>query len=214
MDDYFFTPSFETKPPSLREHNILDVQPDVPEPASRGRESKRKRQEREREEEEEKERAALIVVGYESKLFRDDETSLSVNQGRFLVPWMGDKSLLMDRYDVRLLLDDRKLFKKDKSKKSKRVLSKEEAEEEAMCDYERYFDLEHYEEELEKGIPFKTTNIFLHAYFSAALLYCFFFLLVDSANSSRSTLDPQVQPLPISLIRVGSSLTSFSHCYF
>lgn len=162
MGDYFFTPSFETQPPAVREHNILDVPPEEPpEPVPRGRESKRKRQEREREEEEEKERAALIIVGYESKLFRDNETAAAVNTGKFLVPWMGDKSLMIDRYDVRLLLDDRKLFKKNKEKIRKTVLSKEEAEEEAMCDYERYYDLEHHEDELEKGIPITNTTICL-----------------------------------------------------
>jgi hypothetical protein len=64
--------------------------------------------------EEEKEKAAIVVVGYESKMFRDDETAAKVNEGKFLVPWMGDKSLMIDRYDVRLLLDDRKAFKKVK----------------------------------------------------------------------------------------------------
>jgi hypothetical protein len=145
MSEYFFTSSFDVK----REHNILDV-PD-PEPSSSHaprRETKRKRQEREKEEEE-KEKALLAVVGYECKLFRDDETAAAVNGGRFLVPWMGDESLMIDRYDVRALLDDRKLFKKTKGKQ--RTITKEELEEEAALDHERYFDLEHYEEELEKG---------------------------------------------------------------
>lgn len=142
-NEYFFTPSFEGK----REHSILDVP--EPEPAApRGRETKRKRQDREKEEEE-KEKALIVVVGYECKLFRDDDTAAAVNSGKFLVPWMGDEGLMIDRYDVRALLDDRKLFKKSKAKQ--KLPTKEELEEEAALDYERYFDLEHYEEGLEKG---------------------------------------------------------------
>lgn len=146
MGDYFFTPSFHDP---KREHNILEA-PEPEAPAPRRGETKRKRLEREKEEEEEKELALLAVVGYGSKLFRDDETSKAVNDGKFLVPWMGDAKLMIDRYDVRALLDDRKLFKKLKNRAA-RGSSKGELEEEAALDYERYYDLEHYEEALEKG---------------------------------------------------------------
>ena len=158
MGDYFFSPTFEGVP-KVREDSLLDVPSrhnNMEEERARGgpRESKRRRQDREQREEEEKEKAALVVVGYESKMFRDPETAAAVNEGKFLVPWMGDKSLMIDRYDVRLLLDDRKEFKKVKEKgkgKTRSAMSKEEAEEEAQCDYERYYDLEHYEEDVEKG---------------------------------------------------------------
>ena len=39
----------------------------------------------------------LLVFGYECKLFRDDELADSVNKGETLIPWMGDKTLLIDR---------------------------------------------------------------------------------------------------------------------
>jgi hypothetical protein len=147
MGDYFFSPTFEAP---KREDSVIDVPPHDDGGVHRVRESKRKRQDREQREEEEKEKAALVVIGYESKMFRDPETAAAVNEGKFLVPWMGDKSLMIDRYDVRLLLDDRKAFKKVKGKT--RSISKEEVDEEAQCDYQRYYDLEHYDEDLEKGI--------------------------------------------------------------
>lgn len=39
----------------------------------------------------------LLIVGYQSKIFRDDEKALFVDQGKHLIPWMGDDSLKIDR---------------------------------------------------------------------------------------------------------------------
>ncbi|KAL1915531.1 uncharacterized protein VTP21DRAFT_6655 [Calcarisporiella thermophila] len=52
----------------------------------------------------------LLVFGYEAKLFRDDELALRVNRGEFMIPFAGSNpkepsSLILDRYDVRNLLD-------------------------------------------------------------------------------------------------------------
>lgn len=180
MGDYFFSPTFEAP---KREGSVLDVPSPTEEP-QRPRESKRKRIDREQREEEEKEKAALVVVGYESKMFRDPETAAAVNEGKFLVPWMGDKTLMIDRYDVRLLLDDRKLFKKVKGGKT-RVMTKEEAEEEAQCDYERYYDLEHHEEEIEKGsalLPLSPTPCSPETTLPCAplpLFFCNFFIFLN-----------------------------------
>ena len=48
----------------------------------------------------------LLVFGYASKVFRDDERALQVERGDFCVPWMGDPSIKIDRFDGRGLLSD------------------------------------------------------------------------------------------------------------
>lgn len=41
--------------------------------------------------------AELLVFGYACKLFRDDERAHFHEQGKQLIPWMGDKNILIDR---------------------------------------------------------------------------------------------------------------------
>lgn len=39
----------------------------------------------------------ILVFGYAAKLFRDDEKALGIDQGKHLVPWMGQTDCLIDR---------------------------------------------------------------------------------------------------------------------
>lgn len=39
----------------------------------------------------------LLVFGYQCRLYRDDEKATMEND-ELLIPWMGDRSLMVDRY--------------------------------------------------------------------------------------------------------------------
>ena len=39
----------------------------------------------------------FLVFGYQCKLYRNDEKASMENEGAMLIPWMGDKVLMVDR---------------------------------------------------------------------------------------------------------------------
>ncbi|XP_035383044.1 splicing factor, suppressor of white-apricot homolog isoform X2 [Electrophorus electricus] len=84
--------------------------------------------------------AELLVFGYACKLFRDDERALYHEQGKHLIPWMGDKNIMIDRYDGRGHLHDLSEYDAGSWNQSYQ-LSEEEARIEALCDEERYLAL-------------------------------------------------------------------------
>ena len=40
----------------------------------------------------------IFVFGYSCRIYHDDETALAEDQGAYLIPWMGERTLLIDRY--------------------------------------------------------------------------------------------------------------------
>ncbi|MEQ2237441.1 hypothetical protein ILYODFUR_023174 [Ilyodon furcidens] len=84
--------------------------------------------------------ADLLVFGYACKLFRDDEKALYHERGKHLIPWMGDKSIMIDRYDGRGHLHDLSEYDSG-SWNTSYQLSEEEARIETLCDEERYLAL-------------------------------------------------------------------------
>lgn len=95
---------------------------------------------------------SLFVLGLSVNLYPgDSETAKAIHDERHMQPWPGDNSLLVDRWDVRLLLDDLRPFEEDVDP------SKEEAGQElkAELDMERFRDLQEaqrHEEESDTGV--------------------------------------------------------------
>ena len=87
----------------------------------------------------EKEEEEILVFGYACKLFRDDEKARQVDTEHFSVPWMGDASLKIDRFDGRGHLHDLKSHESLRSElKPEEYLSPEDILIEEMCNDERY----------------------------------------------------------------------------
>ncbi|ESO03068.1 hypothetical protein HELRODRAFT_80858 [Helobdella robusta] len=84
----------------------------------------------------------LLVFGYQCTLFRDDEKAMYIDQCRHLIPWMGDDTLLIDRYDGRGHLSDLSAYDSDIMKnRGWDALTEREKQMEEMIDQERYLDL-------------------------------------------------------------------------
>ncbi|XP_014668430.1 PREDICTED: splicing factor, suppressor of white-apricot homolog isoform X2 [Priapulus caudatus] len=79
----------------------------------------------------------LLVFGYACKLFRDDERARYIDRGKHLIPWMGDESLMIDRYDGRGHVYDLNQYEADTASRHYQA-SEEEERIERLCDEERY----------------------------------------------------------------------------
>uniref|UniRef100_UPI00358F0377 splicing factor, suppressor of white-apricot homolog isoform X2 n=1 Tax=Myxine glutinosa TaxID=7769 RepID=UPI00358F0377 len=83
----------------------------------------------------------LLVFGYTCKLFRDDEKARFIDKGQHLIPWMGDDSLMIDRYDGRGHLHDLSDYDSQSTWNHDNRVTEEEARIDALCDEERYLAL-------------------------------------------------------------------------
>nr|SVE77658.1 EOG090X07RL [Daphnia lumholtzi]SVE78286.1 EOG090X07RL [Daphnia lumholtzi] len=93
----------------------------------------------------------LLVFGYACKLFRDDEKAAEIDQGKLLIPWMGDDSIKIDRYDARGTLFDLKSHETPQGGYDRTEgLTSDEKRIERLCDEERYFAL--YKDEEEEAV--------------------------------------------------------------
>ncbi|XP_019698836.1 splicing factor, suppressor of white-apricot homolog isoform X2 [Harpegnathos saltator] len=90
----------------------------------------------------------LLVFGYSCKLFRDDDKAKMIDQGKHLIPWMGDNTLKIDRYDGRGALGDLRIYEPPTGGFDQRtILTEEELKIEQLCDEERFRSLYHNDEE-------------------------------------------------------------------
>ncbi|KAM7348363.1 suppressor of white-apricot isoform 2-T2 [Cochliomyia hominivorax] len=92
----------------------------------------------------------LLVFGYACKVFRDDAKALDIDQGKHLIPWMGDNNLKIDRYDVRGALYDLTPYEPPPGGYGNRLdyLTAEEQRAEQLCEEERYLFLYNNEEDV------------------------------------------------------------------
>ena len=81
----------------------------------------------------------LLVFGYACKIFHDDEKAIKTDDEHFSVPWMGDPSMKIDRFDGRGVLPDLKPYETLQNElKKEEYLTPEDIMIEEMCDDERY----------------------------------------------------------------------------
>ncbi|XP_028045733.1 splicing factor, suppressor of white-apricot homolog isoform X2 [Monomorium pharaonis] len=93
----------------------------------------------------------LLVFGYSCKLFRDDDKAKMIDQGKHLIPWMGDSTLRIDRYDGRGALADLGIYEPPPGGFDQRtILTEEELKVEQLCDVERYQSL--YKNDVEESM--------------------------------------------------------------
>ena len=81
----------------------------------------------------------MLVFGYACKLFRDDDKALFLDEGRHLIPWMGDGQHTIGRYDGRATLPNLAMYESPSQGgfNPYEGMSSEEIREEQMCQEER-----------------------------------------------------------------------------
>ncbi|CAL8098080.1 unnamed protein product [Calicophoron daubneyi] len=84
----------------------------------------------------------LVVTGHQATLLDDPEKAVEVNDGKLLVPWCGDQSLLIDRYDCRAHLADVHEHECSLTLAYEDYMSEDEVTIEKMCDFERYLEMQ------------------------------------------------------------------------
>ena len=89
--------------------------------------------------------SSLLVFGYGCTVFRDDQRALSIEAGDNLIPWMGDNSLRIDRYDGRGHLYN--LGEYEAKPASSLRADDLERHEEELCEEERWRSLYHDDSE-------------------------------------------------------------------
>ena len=83
---------------------------------------------------------SCCAYGQACRLFSDDDLAATLEAEQHLQPWLNNESVMVDRYDVRLLLHDAALINKSphrRSSPSQTGSSNDEAE----LEFERYRDL-------------------------------------------------------------------------
>ncbi|CAN7982065.1 unnamed protein product, partial [Ixodes pacificus] len=131
----------------------------------------------------------LLVFGYSCKLFRDNEKAMLIDRGKHLIPWMGDDSLMIDRYDARGYLNNVEEHEPKPGAMAAYMasLSEEERALEDLCEEERFLALfrDLHEESILHEEELKRLNVALNSdgtYKETPFSY-------DSENSAQELQD-------------------------
>ncbi|KAJ7525274.1 hypothetical protein O6H91_17G043900 [Diphasiastrum complanatum] len=134
---------------------------------------------------------ALMVIGKHALLFDDDGEAEFTNSPESLLPWNGDEKVLIDRYDVRHLLQDLSGLRR----RHMRPVSPDATQEE--LNYERYRDMkcsDDHEIEDEESVKRQKTSV--GAYRSVGFSYDATSVSQNSATNLDLTLYHPPFPLP------------------
>ncbi|XP_050027269.2 splicing factor, suppressor of white-apricot homolog isoform X2 [Dermacentor andersoni] len=135
----------------------------------------------------------LLVFGYSCKLFRDDEKAMHIDRGKHLIPWMGDDSLMIDRYDARGYLHSIHEYEPKPGAALQYIasLTEEEKALEELCEEERFLALfrDLHEESIYQEEELKRLNVAMNAdgtYKETAFSY-------DSENSALESQEDDIE---------------------
>ncbi|XP_076619773.1 suppressor of white-apricot isoform X2 [Colletes latitarsis] len=142
----------------------------------------------------EEEPQELLVFGYGCKLFRDDDKAKMIDQGKHLIPWMGDSTLKIDRYDGRGALGDLRIYEPPTGGFDQRtILTEDELKVEQLCDEERYRSL--YNSDIEDSVYHEEEMKRLHQALDSENTYGqVAYNYNEEGNSSKITCDDSQSP--------------------
>ncbi|XP_076236124.1 suppressor of white-apricot [Calliopsis andreniformis] len=142
----------------------------------------------------EEEQQELLVFGYSCKLFRDDDKAKMIDQGKHLIPWMGDSTLKIDRYDGRGALGDLRIYEPPPGGFDQRtILTEDELKVEQLCDEERYRSL--YNNDMEDSVYHEEEMKRLHQALDSENTYSqVAYNYSEEGNGSKVTCDDSQSP--------------------
>ena len=68
----------------------------------------------------------LTLYGRPMRIFKDDQLASVLHTEAHMQPWRGDQAILVDRFDGRNLLDDKRLFMRKKFRERLKISCEEE----------------------------------------------------------------------------------------
>jgi len=126
---------------------------------------------------------SLEIVGRHALLFDDDSTADFINSQDALLPWNGDPNLVIDRYDVRHLLQDLTVLRRKKRAPTPPDSDISDVTQEEL-DLERYRDLPSTDDD--QGRVYFILCIIRSLWPPVLYIFCDLFLLIRTERVMRN----------------------------